>query len=775
MLCGLATLTLSPTTGLVASSKKDRQSSAKMERKVAATDPTLSGGEEWIDHLTTAFRGTVSNEGNIGYINGFPGQGGLGSGFQFNPISATGQRLFEGAIMIGTDSTHVSNAARDENQVFDADFLWLSAIDTSLVGTTSTYSTSYNDNLAESPIGIRVDQTTFSFNEAGKDNILIVQLDLVNETGDNLSGVVPGAYFDWDVNSAGSDRGQVIVDSMNTIASVNNGDPFPFDVMEIHQGAGPNSWMGTVPLNENRFYGRRVAIQADEIYPPNMTDGDKWRYMTELRAGNENGDGGATEDHAHVFGLGPYDLLASSTKRVGFALVGGTSLQACIDAAQEAQRIWVEVLGNDLNIPGAGGPPPVESYSDLVTSAFRATISNEGNIGYINGFPGQGGVGSGFQFNPISATGQRLFEGAIMVGTDSTHVSNAARDENQVFDADFLFAANIDTTVNGTTTTYSTSYNDSLAESILGIRIDQATYSFNEAGKDNILIVQLDVVNETGDNLSGVVTGAYFDWDVNSAGSDRGAVIVDSMNTIPSVNNGDSFPFDVMELHQAAGPNSWMGTVPLNENRFYGRRIAIQADEVYPPHMTDGDKWRYMTELRAGNENGDGGATEDHGQVFGIGPYDILAASTMRVGFAMVAGTSLQACIDAAQEAQRIWVEDLGNTMNVFDPTDVNDPGALPTEFALAQNYPNPFNPSTSIGYALPEQAAVAVKVFNVLGQEVVTLEKSVQEAGYHNVIWNGKNAQGKSVVSGVYFYQFEAKGNSGKTYGNLKKMLFLK
>jgi hypothetical protein len=468
----------------------------------------------------------------------------------------------------------------------------------------------------------------------------------------------------------------------------------------------------------------------------------------------------------------------------GMIMPGGSAeltvrMRALATEADTTYNGTIEITSNDPVTPSVLVSvtldvitiPPAEAWTDHVTSAYTGTISNEGNIGYINGFPGQGGVGNGFTFNG----GQRLFEGGLMIGTDSTHVSNAARDDAQLFDADFQFLANIDTAVNGTTTTYTTSYNDALAESPIGLRVDQATFSFNEAGKNNIMIIQLDIVNETGDNLSGVVTGAYFDWDVASTANDRGAVIVDSLNSIPEVNGGDPFPFDLVEIHPGTGANAYMGVVPLDTSNFYGRRVAIQGTEVYPPHMTDGDKWRYMTSLRSTNPNGDGGSAQDHGAVFGIGPYDILADQTIRVGFAIAAGTTLQACVDAAQEAQRIWVQELGNTLRAPFSTGVAEGPGLPEEFALGQNYPNPFNPETRIAYALPEQASVTLRIYNLLGQEVVTLADKVQEAGYHHVVWNGRNSTGSSVGTGVYFYRFEAKGTSGATFSNLKKMLFLK
>ncbi len=77
---------------------------------------------------------------------------------------------------------------------------------------------------------------------------------------------------------------------------------------------------------------------------------------------------------------------------------------------------------------------------------------------------------------------------------------------------------------------------------------------------------------------------------------------------------------------------------------------------------------------------------------------------------------------------------------------------ATPTDFALHGNYPNPFNPSTTIRYDVPSASHVQVLIYNVLGQEVVSLVNQVQTPGYYSVQWNGQNQSGIQVGSGLYF-----------------------
>jgi hypothetical protein len=88
----------------------------------------------------------------------------------------------------------------------------------------------------------------------------------------------------------------------------------------------------------------------------------------------------------------------------------------------------------------------------------------------------------------------------------------------------------------------------------------------------------------------------------------------------------------------------------------------------------------------------------------------------------------------------------------------------IPTQFELSKNFPNPFNPITTIRYGLPEAERVILKVYNLLGEEVVALLNDEEKAaGYHVAIWDGRDKHGRSVASGVYMYRIRA-GSFAKT-----------
>ena len=77
--------------------------------------------------------------------------------------------------------------------------------------------------------------------------------------------------------------------------------------------------------------------------------------------------------------------------------------------------------------------------------------------------------------------------------------------------------------------------------------------------------------------------------------------------------------------------------------------------------------------------------------------------------------------------------------------------------FGMDQNFPNPFNPSTTIRYTLAEPCDVRLTVYDVLGQQVRALERTARAAGVHTVSWDGQDALGRKVASGVYIYRLQA------------------
>ena len=111
-----------------------------------------------------------------------------------------------------------------------------------------------------------------------------------------------------------------------------------------------------------------------------------------------------------------------------------------------------------------------------------------------------------------------------------------------------------------------------------------------------------------------------------------------------------------------------------------------------------------------------------------------------------------------------------GGHNNYEPPVNVDEKLIISQSIINLSNYPNPFNPITNIAYSIIDAGNVTLEVYNLRGQLVKTLVNEVKDTGSYSVSWDGTNDSGKSVSSGVYFYQLKA----GK-YTSTKKMILMK
>jgi hypothetical protein len=94
----------------------------------------------------------------------------------------------------------------------------------------------------------------------------------------------------------------------------------------------------------------------------------------------------------------------------------------------------------------------------------------------------------------------------------------------------------------------------------------------------------------------------------------------------------------------------------------------------------------------------------------------------------------------------------------------------LPAITSLIGNRPNPFNPQTAISFGLVKPGHVVIDVYNAKGQHVCTLADDEYSAGYHQLTWNGEDANHKPVSSGLYFYSMQT-----EKHRQIRKMMLMK
>jgi hypothetical protein len=119
-----------------------------------------------------------------------------------------------------------------------------------------------------------------------------------------------------------------------------------------------------------------------------------------------------------------------------------------------------------------------------------------------------------------------------------------------------------------------------------------------------------------------------------------------------------------------------------------------------------------------------------------------------------------------------LWEAEIwGSDATVIDPVNTN----LLSGFALGQNYPNPFNPTTTINYSIPTSSFVTLVIFDVLGNEVVTLINEEKPEGVYEVKFSTAGGSSftrevNNLTSGIYFYRLQA-----GSFAETKKMILLK
>jgi hypothetical protein len=103
--------------------------------------------------------------------------------------------------------------------------------------------------------------------------------------------------------------------------------------------------------------------------------------------------------------------------------------------------------------------------------------------------------------------------------------------------------------------------------------------------------------------------------------------------------------------------------------------------------------------------------------------------------------------------------------INIVEVDETHLEGNAERSYELIQNYPNPFNPNTMVRYSIPQRNFVSLKVYDLLGNDIVTLVNEKKSAGSYEVEFSATG-----LPSGIYLYQLQTNSST-----ETKKMLYLK
>ncbi|MES2566026.1 MAG: S8/S53 family peptidase [Bacteroidota bacterium] len=317
---------------------------------------------------------TATSKGKIGYNQDAQVQG---LGFKYNDVSL----LYEGGLMIGTDTTKVSDCVRGLNtSLGDVDFGTINRIQLQIPSITSDFDTKtkFNDNPSPSSIPISVQQNTYAWASVPNTQFVIWEYILTNtHSTDTLKTLYAGIFADWDIDGGTFSQNRSAYDAGTKMG-------YSYYTAIGGKYGGIKLLTSTAPPN---FYA------VDHLSGGNggldLVNGfnTKEKYLSLSTQRLAAGVSSTGADVINVMSSGPFIIAPGDSVKVAFALVGGDSLSNLITGAQQAQIKYNGMMtgvqaSNSLNYDWKIFPNPAKN--NITISQIESTF-NKYEIYNLNG------------------------------------------------------------------------------------------------------------------------------------------------------------------------------------------------------------------------------------------------------------------------------------------------------------------------------------------------------------------------------------------------------
>ena len=678
---------------------------------------------------------TLTNIGGIGF-NDFPNNT-QGVGFSFGGLN----QLFEGGVLMGYSATNIVDNVRNDNNLEDADFASSQIFSLRSPGTVSNQDggTSFSDSGAASAnrIGLQVALHSYEFTSPADSNYMILRLDIKNISGASFANFYAGLFLDWDIQPDYSRN-------MTTF------DP-TYDLGYAWNTSVSNSvYCGVRALDGTASY--RGLINNLDI---DLSRSGKWSWIS---GGVVTVD--SVEDIHFAMSSGPYTIQNGGIQTVGFALLGGTNLTNLEASSNAAAAQW------DYIKNGNGRPQTVELIQPLKgQNVLEDTVTLQWSSAV-------GAVKYQVEVAPDTSFSQLMFNDTLTTlqtshifpnidstyfwrviafnGTGQTSISEAREFsvgtplhinipilQNPVLSpyADLIVTTTVPFLSTPTmTVSVGSGPADTIPLSTIAPQVYKGSIQFTASGNVDVRIYakRLSGTDVTGERqfavgllkrgIGGSVTSTDRNAVVSAPAEALGedtyfTVLRDYTPTSRTVNIGDPYIF---------GPARTFSRPLVVNLRFLPDAVSPGKERFLHIYRSSGNGWQ-----------------------------------------------PVETWIDTRNHMLTSSVTTLGTFSVGYDEHFSSK--LMPTSYRLYQNYPNPFNPQTKIDFDLPEAGTVHLTVFNVLGQEVIRLLDGDRTFGNFETVWNGKNAAGNEVSSGVYFYRLEVMNGPNVKYTSTQKMVLVR
>lgn len=365
------------------------------------------------------------------------------------------------------------------------------------------------------------------------------------------------------------------------------------------------------------------------------------------------------------------------------------------------------------------------SSLNIVVNQLQSTATGIGRVGYRNG-DGTGGLG--IVYKGVSM----LYEAALMIGQNSTTVSNNARSEATTPDENFVATKRVAKVNKQGFDFYSEGeFNDAAALPSQQLLIAHREMAWSQMPNDKFIIVEYKVKNTTATNLTGMHIGLFLDWDIVNSATNR--VLWDSTNKMGvamSTTAGDPMGAVKLLSHEASA-------------NFYGQSYSIPGDPQ-ENGFSIAEKYLTMSSGIVNDSLGFTGTGLDVQYTIAAGPYEIDSAAEATVAFAFIAGDSLADLQASAQAAQAKY-----NSLSAISSVGANT--SLLPSMSLS---PNPANQQVVLVLNFVKPCVAKIIFRDQLGRVIQQLNDQHWMAG--------KTQQTINLAGfkpGIYFVNMQADG----------------
>ncbi|MFA6924040.1 MAG: S8 family serine peptidase [Bacteroidales bacterium] len=372
-----------------------------------------------------------------------------------------------------------------------------------------------------------------------------------------------------------------------------------------------------------------------------------------------------------------------------------------------------------------------KDYVDVNINKITASVSSVGRVGYTDNTHN---YGLGFTFNGSLSI---LNIAGLVVGVSNNRVSDCIYGTNMSnYENDFTTTTIAHTITPAVKSDFDvvTEYHDTLSGvNKLKIMVTQKTYAWSDIPDSKYIILEYYIRNIGTTPLNDLYAGLFADWD-----------IINDLCT-ESQNRASYDEINKMGYVYCINGGYWAGLKMLTSGpvKYY----AFDNDGYYGSYqINDGfasfEKYGAMKNSRFNAGSGANGNDVSH--ILSSGPYNILSGDTIKIAYAMLAGTNLNDLQTTAQRAAERYTPQ----NSVKDTENDNS--------FLFQNFPNPFDGATTIKYQIAKSCFVKIKLLDIYGKEITTLLEKQMSQGKHELEYDGSKLE-----EGAYYFRFEIDNDS--------------